>query len=190
MLNKKRNFFFIEDKNFLKKENKFIEQYITQNDYFPYYLQQKTTLNKNNKWNTDKLMCHTIIKRIEHRTEKDYEFNSPLGKYFLNLTKEFCKKHNILFNKILRCSINLSIKNVRKKCNTHVDHDFPHYQIIMFLNKVKDLNSSLILLDKNEKKIIKKIKPDYLKTVCFEDVPHYHYYPNKDVRIVAITTFN
>lgn len=178
--------FFIEDDNFLKKEDiDYINNNIVYNDNFPMFLQHKAVEGDNNRY-----MCHTIVHRIEQRSKEEPEFNSFLGPYFLELLKRFCKKHKIKFNKILRSAINLSFKDKENKSKTHKDHTFKHKQMLIYLNQPEDKESKTVILDKMGKKILKEIKPEAYKVICFEDALHYMYFPKKGIRMIAITTFN
>jgi hypothetical protein len=83
--------------------------------------------------------------------------------------------------------INLTFNNGTKKCPIHQDHEYPHKQLIIYLNDA-DIDSKTIILDKKNK-VLKKITPEKYKGVCFENLHHYMIYPKKGERVVLVTTF-
>jgi hypothetical protein len=62
--------------------------------------------------------------------------------------------------------------------------------MLIYLNQPEDKESKTVILDKMGKKILKEIKPEAYKVICFEDALHYMYFPKKGIRMIAITTFN
>ena len=173
--------FYKESKNFLTKENiNYIENVIF-GDYFPYYLSKKSTINDNYK-----VMLHTILMRPEE-SPSNGRINSPHYNDMFSIVKSFFDKFKIKYNEILRMSINLSFNNGYKECPVHDDHPYPHKQLLIYLNNA-DPNSKTVLLNKKNK-IIKKITPEKYKGVCFDNTPHYMYYPKKGERVVLVTTF-
>ncbi len=173
--------FYKESKNFLSKENIiFIENIILGNN-FPFYLSQKSTATDNYK-----KMFHELLLRPEGCLLEN-RINSTYYNDVFNLVNSFLKKFKIKQKEILRMCINFTYNNGVEKCPVHKDHDFPHKQLIIYLNEA-DINSKTVIL--NEKnKIIKEIAPEKYKGVCFDNVLHYHYYPKKGERIILITTF-
>jgi hypothetical protein len=173
--------FYKESKNFLTKENiDFIENVILGNN-FPFYLSKQSTLKDNYK-----NMFHNLL----HRPEGIYpngRINSIHYDNVFSLVNSFFKKFNIKHKEILRMCINFTYNNGVKKCPIHEDHDFPHKQLIIYLNDA-DPNSKTIILNKKNK-IIKEIKPEKYKGICFETLPHYMFYPKKNERIILVTTF-
>jgi hypothetical protein len=171
----------IEDKNFLKIEHiKFIENTILKSN-FPFYYQNYSIPNDKNE-----ILTHVVIKGPEYRKQNETFSDSNYLNIFIDILNTFCKKNNILVNEIYRIGVNLTFNNGVKKCQTHIDHDFPHKQLLIYLNDIKDKNSYTVLINKKK---IKKIKPVKYKGICFDNVPHYHYYPKKGARIVAVFTF-
>ena len=177
--------FYKESKKFLTKENiNYIENVIL-NDTFPFY-RVGYSVSKKDKCS---MLFHLLLKRPEHKQEKSYEkrINSIHYENILKIVESFFKKFNIKYKEILRMSINFSYNNGCKKCDTHVDHEFPHKQLIIYLNDA-DPCSKTVILNKN-KKVFKKITPEKYKGICFESLFHYHFYPKKGERIILITTF-
>jgi hypothetical protein len=173
--------YLIEDTSFLKKEHiDYIENFILKTN-FPFYYQNGSVVEDNN----EEVLVHIVLRRPESRKENE-EFNSSSYNFFVDILNTFCKKQKIKINEILRINVNLTFNNGLKKCPTHLDHDYPHKQLLVYLNEVKDKNSYTVLINKN-KKI--KIKPVKYKGVCFDNVLHYHYFPKFGSRIVAVFTF-
>ena len=171
----------IEDKNFLKTEHiEFIENTLLKSN-FPFYYQNYSVFNDKNE-----CLTHCVIKRPEDKKQNETYINSDYSNIFIDILNAFCKKNNIIINEIFRISVNLTFNNGSKKCPLHIDHTYSHKQLLIYLNEVKDKNSCTVLVNKNK---IKKIKPAKYKGICFDNVPHYQYYPKKGARIVAIFTF-
>lgn len=185
--------FFIEEKNFLNKEElDVINQSVLSNNFPWYYVPVATT---------DKFQCfsHVLIHRYDHVKEEFIE-NSSITSFFIKILKRFCKKHKIKINKITRGTINLtSHHNEYQSGDPHVDHQFKHKSFIIYLNDAvgdtiiydKKYNGKE-LLDINEKlKIFKKVTPEIGKAICW-DGEHYHAasYPKEGKRrVVLVMTF-
>ena len=125
-------------------------------------------------------LYHTLIHRDSQQIHSSY------AAFFKELTTKFIKKHKLDFRVFLRGCINLTFP-MKGKGTPHRDHDFPHQQIIMYLNKSKG-GSTAILSDKH--KIIKTIEPKQFKMVSFDgNYLHYQNYPVEGRRVVAVLTF-
>jgi hypothetical protein len=174
--------FFKESNNFLTKENiNFIENTILSTS-FPYYKTTESVIGDNNGF-----LFHCLLDRPENRPHKDH-INSP--EYFLetlDICKSFFKKFKIKYKEILRMSINYTFNNGFEKCQIHVDHKYPHKQILIYLNKA-DIISKTIILNKNNS-VLKEVIPKKYKGICFDNRPHYHFYPKQGERIVLVATF-
>ena len=170
----------LEDDNFLSNESiNYINTILLGEGKIPYYFRYATE-------SDDALILnHTVINRLETRKNNEY-YNSTEGEKIVKILYDFCKKNKIKINKILRCGINVTFNNGLEKCAIHNDHDYPHNQLIVYLNDVGDKNSKTVILD-NEKKI--EIVPKLYKGVMFDNKPHYHYFPKNKHRVVAVFTF-
>ena len=130
-------------------------------------------------------MGHIFIGRIENRKRGDALYNSRSAPFFVDIAKRFVKKHKLKINALLRGCINQVVRSTIEHTRSHVDHDFPHHQIIMYLNK-SDGDTIIELPNKK----IKRIKPEPFKMVCFKEYSHYYYFPKKtDRRVVGVITF-
>lgn len=129
----------------------------------------------------------------------DEEFNSnstinivsPYFDFFYSLVKKFCIKHKIKYSNIIRANINLT-SNIfgYEYTDPHVDFSKPHYVILIYLNEISLLSSTIIFnkickfKDKNfildvdniENKTLpikKEIYPEFGKILAF-DGKFYH----------------
>jgi hypothetical protein len=179
--------FFKESKNFLSKDNKnFIENIILKDKMFPWYTLQETV--KNIKFNPpDIFLGHTVLERLENVDIRNV-INSTFYEQTKNILDNFLNSIKVKKYFFTRISYNLTINNGHERCPTHMDHDYKHNQIIIYLNDCIDKNSKTVILDDN-KKIIKEISPEKNKGICFGSNPHYHFFPTKGVRIVLVATF-
>ncbi len=169
----------IIDNKFLSKKSKQAIRNIILGLNFPFYHRTKVLTNNNNYYG---YLEHTILVP----GEKDWNSNAHvIGEGILN---DFIKKHKLSFKKIHRMAINLTYNNGTVKCPVHNDHEFPHKQLIVYLNPVQDISSKLVLLDKNNKEK-KSILPKQFRGVCFDSCSHYHYYPKFGERIAFVCTF-
>jgi hypothetical protein len=169
--------FFIEDNNFLNNEEKFkIKNEIINNDYFPFYWNDNQTKNDNLPF-----LSHILLDR------RNSKIQSGLYYFFEKILIKFCEKHKINLNKIFRGAINLTYPLNVKKGKLHVDHEFSHKQLIIYLN---ESNGGDTLLYNNNKKLIKRIEPKEFKIICFENCLHTLTYPKSGRRVICIMTFN
>ena len=176
--------YYKEDKSFLHNKDKdYIEKVILGNQ-FPFFLMNDDVgTGEGNSW-----LSHTIVERKELRP-KGYKVESPYYGFFLNMLESFAKKNDIPNGELLRCSINFTFPDKKDKSEIHQDHSFPHKQLIIYLNQPQDTNSKTVVLDEDKETILKEIVPEQFKGVCFENKPHYHYYPTSGYRAVCVYTF-
>ena len=184
--------FYKENKNLLnKKEINFIEDIILGTN-FPWYYHQAATTKE------CPVYAHTLIHRYDINKEKP-TINSEVFFLFEKIVLRFCKKYKIKINAFTRAVINSISFNKMKKGVAHVDHDFKHKVIMIYLNdtdgetivynKKFDNKNRLILSDKLD--IIKNIKPELYKIVCW-DGSYYHaatYPKNNNRRVAFVATF-
>lgn len=179
--------FLIKDKNFLKKKHKDHINNIILGPNFPWYF-KKTSVTSNKFQKIKKLnsyLMHMVVERIETREQGVFS-NSSETNFCIDILNLFCKKHNIKYKNIFRAAFNLTFNNGNQKSGVHIDHNFYHKQLIVYLNECNEKSFTII---KNNKKEI-KIKPEQFKGICFESKPHYHIFPKKEPRFVLVITFN
>lgn len=169
--------FFIKDDNFLSDLSK---RYIRQcflNVGFPYYYGDELIINSGEHI---PFLAHVIKKR------DDDLINSDCYQDCVNMVTEFTVKHKIECTEILRMAVNFTYPNGFEKCPVHQDHPFPHKQLIIYLNNPKDKSAKTVILDKKERY---EIEPAQFRGICFENKPHFQYFPKEGERIILITTF-
>lgn len=69
--------------------------------------------------------------------------------YFKKIFERLCQINNIKVNKILRMNVNMSFHYSAKHADLHVDHDFPHQTMILYLNNAS--GNTLIFNETYEK---------------------------------------
>jgi hypothetical protein len=173
---------YVESENFLSNRNKkFIDNIILKSN-FPYVYRTQCVPGDGNSF-----LVHNVLERPEKRTSKElYQ-----SKYFEELGQiliSFCRKNNIPLKEMLRVAVNLTFNNGSKQSPIHIDHNYPHKQLIVYFNDCKDKNAYTVIL--NEKnKVFKKIKPKQYKGICIDALPHYAIFPKKGERIIGVFTF-
>ena len=171
----------IEDKNFLSKTNKkFIKHVFS--SFFPFFYHKST----DSGIKDDPYLAHIVIKRPEMRKKTEPYLNSPhYYKDVVDILNNFTRKNNITYKEILRASFNFSYANGKKTCGWHTDHDFPHWQLVVYLNDCD--KDSFTVLKENNKTI--NIKPAKYKGVCFTRVKHRMIFPKQKERVILVITF-
>jgi len=171
--------FFVEDKDFLSNDQKEKIQSILKGGDVPFYMSLEAARPNDGGVN----FVHHII----HRDNPD-KINSPLYELFVSILNSFCDKNNIKYSKIHRCAINITLNNgVLDKCPIHTDHFFPHNQLLLYLN---ESDGDTYILNNDEVEVLQVSKPEIYKGIAFNSLPHYHYFPKKGIRAVAVITFS
>ena len=172
----------ILDKNFLSKDSiDFIENYILSADC-PFYMQKGIGVGDDTK-----NLTHVVLPRPETRSDT-YE-KHPYYDKFENILVEFCKNNNLACSEIFRISINLTYYNCeRVNSVTHIDHDFEHNQLLVYLNNPLDKNCSTVLLNNNDE-IYGEVNPEKYIGLCFPKMKHYLKFPKIGERYVLVYTF-
>lgn len=164
---KDENIFNIEEKEHIK--DKILGNNIS------FYWQANTVGNDNKSW-----FSHQLINRDNQQILSEH------ADFFKKIVKRFADRHKIPCNVFIRGCINLTYPQPGES-TPHVDHSFPHYQIILHLNQ-SDGGSTILLTSDN--KIMETIEPKQFKAFCFKgDFLHYITYPKSGRRVVAVLTF-
>mgnify|MGYP003115170448 FL=1 len=184
--------FYKESKNLLnQKEINFIKDIILGNS-FPWYYHQASTTKE------CPVYTHTLIHRYNINEEKPV-INSNVFSFFEKIILKFCKKHGIKIKTFTRATLNSISFNKKKKVVAHVDHNFKHKVIMIYLNNTdgetivydKRFDNKNSLLLSHKMKILKTIKPELYKIVCW-DGSYYHaatYPKDNNRRVVFVATF-
>ena len=195
-----KNLIKIDDNFLSKKSKKFINEVVLAPGIFPYYSARAHPYKT--KENTyKKFMGHIILSRpdtellelgeidkIDPTKAKTPAWNSPYHIQFIDMVNEFCEKQKIKIKKFYRMSVNCTYNNGHEATDIHTDHDFPHHQIIIYLNDAEDKNAETVILN-NKNKVIKRIKPIQYQGICFKCLPHYLKFPKFGQRVVLVATF-
>ena len=171
---------YIEDDNFLEDVHKRFIDSVILTDKFPFYWNSSAVTNDDLGF-----LVHNVLIRPEDRNDND-GINSSAYEIFCEMLDCFTKKHNIEYKEILRISVNLTMNIGLEKSQIHKDHNFPHNQLLIYLNNFEG-GSTEILND--DKTIFKTTQPKKFLGVCFGHKDHYAYLPEKGRRLVAVYTF-
>ena len=175
----------IEDKDFLTNEQKDLIESTILSQSFPLFYASSTYDTGKDKMG---YMSHIVLRRPEkRRNTNDNGINSDYYDFFKSILVTFCKKHKININKILRINVNLVFPTGIKSSGIHVDHDFEHKNLILYLTN--NSGACTHILNDDKKTIIKSVIPEKYKAVCFGKKYHYIDIPNNKVRIVVVYTF-
>ena len=166
----------IEDKNFLSTiEKYYINKEIINNLSFPFYWNEHQVNEDNFPF-----LSHVM------KSRDNESINSNIFYFFKGILDNFCTKHNIKYNKILRACINLTFSNKINIGTIHKDHEIPHKQLIIYLN---DSDGNTYLYDDN-KQLVKEILYEQYKIVCFDNCFHSAEFPKSKRRLICVITFN
>ena len=147
-----------------KEDIENIQKTVINNNMFPwYFLEAPVTKNY-------PCLTHTLLPRYDYKTNNGFKVNSTYYSYFTDLIERICKQHNIKIKRILRAACNLTWNFDGKHSNPHCDHDFPHLNIIFYLNKFTKGSTYLFkgtFKDTKAGKIIKEIKATKGKYAIF-----------------------
>tara|TARA_R100001082_G_scaffold103496_1_gene74230 strand:- start:4268 stop:4810 length:543 start_codon:yes stop_codon:yes gene_type:complete len=168
-----------------KKEKSFLKGELISSVNFPFYLNHTSVDHLKDYF---PFFSHKILHRPEDLLGERKRINSPYYDYFTNLFKNISKRCKFKYKKLLRICVNFTFNSGEEKCPIHVDHVYPHKQLLIYIHN-DDLNSFTFIYNKDGKKLIKKIKPSVNKGVLWNGSPHYHITPKKGYRIVLIYTF-
>lgn len=176
---------FITKENFLSDNSiNFIENTVL-SSAFPYFYNAHTI---HDPPDNNAYMGHDVLRRPEER-EPGENFNSDYANEFLQILNEFTNSINFKLNDIFRISVNITFAGVTQNCPTHVDHPYPHNQLLIYLNDC-DPESSTIVLSEDKSKVDHIIVPKKFMGACFGSAPHYMVFPRKGARAVAVFTFS
>ena len=178
------NTMFIIKDDFLSKDSiNFIEKTVLSSS-FPYFYNAHTI---HDPPDNNAYMGHDILRRPEERAPGE-NFNSTYGEQFLKILKDFSDAADIKINDVFRMSVNITFAGLTKNCPTHTDHQYPHHQLIVYLNAC-DSESSTVVLSEDKSKIVNSIQPKKYRGFCFSSAPHYMVFPRRGSRVVAVFTF-
>lgn len=154
------------------------------NDSFPWFY-QKRSIPKNKKFSkqTYPFLAHNLMLRAESKGNEPGIVNSPHFRMFHDIFNRNCSSHKYL----LRMSLNLTFYNDTEYGDIHVDHNFEHKNMIIYLNKFS--KGSTFLFDENFKKT-NEIVGDYNTGCIFPGFHHAQGFCNAgESRLILVATF-
>ena len=167
--------FYQLDNFFTEEENKTIDS-ILYDAHFPVFYYKNQVIGDGIPF-----FSHVLINKDTH------EINSSYTNFFLMIAYKFVAKvSKIEPKKFLRGNINLTLP-FKGKPKLHVDHEKPHYQIIMYLNDASGTTDIY-----KGKKLFKKVNPKKGRIIMFNKQPHLANSPigKDELRAVCVMTFN
>jgi len=108
-------------------------------------------------------MCHTLVHRDESYTPVEGTVNSQSYEFFKTIFDRICPDRTVL-----RASLNLTFHNPAEHGSIHVDHEFEHNNLIIYLSHT---SAGTILYDQNHKQI-DCTPSEYNTAVQFAGLPH------------------
>lgn len=151
--------------------------------HFPWSWTADSVQDENDKphENPIPVFTHTILKRP--LDPPDYNLYPKQTSNYINIANLLLQQV-FLYNKInvecvFRIGVNLTTPVLRaKKTLVHVDHDFPHKNLLIYLN---DSDGDTVCGQD-------RFSPKEDAIIVFEG-EHYHYLPSRSRRVVLICTF-
>ena len=133
---------------------------------------------------------NTFIHGILIRSGSDSEGipASDKAEYWVRrIFDKFCIQNNITYNKLLRACVYSTTYNTGLHGDVHVDHSFPHYNFILYVNDDYTNGETYIYFEND----LVKIKPEKYKAIVFNGVPHAQGFCGVgERRVVLVITFN
>jgi hypothetical protein len=170
--------FYVEDFCRLTDDQEHLVNEILGNN-FPFYFKQTT--------NDLHGFTHVLMGRDSQRRPTQGIIYSRYYHLCHRIFSEFCLRHRINVNVVLRAAINYSNYYHDKSADIHTDHDFPHFNFLCYLTS-GDYGATLI--HDSEDNVIKSIKPEKYKAVIFPGLPHSVEAPDPaERRVVMVFTF-
>jgi hypothetical protein len=160
-------------------ETEFIQFVLS--DRFPWYSQPTTS-------NRFMFFGHTLMNRNPEVKPVNGIINSQYYFMFEQLFARFCEENDIKVNNILRACVNTTLYDPAEVNEIHVDHDFEHYNFLMYLNEFD--NGQTLIYDKDDN-IVQTIFPKKYDVVIFGGERHAHRHCGVgQKRVVLVITFN
>jgi len=174
--------FFIEDCCILTDDQKTLIDFVTNEEgpQFPFYYHRVTE--------KERAFVHCLMRRSNDKNyQGEGQINSQYYQEFYNILLNFCKSHGITIKTVLRGAVNYSVYTPGLTCDAHVDHEFPHYNFLLYLTDCKGGDT---LLYNKAGQIIKRISPEKYKAVIFSGEPHaIDEFEPGELRLVLVFTF-
>jgi hypothetical protein len=132
-------------------------------------------------------MGHLIMGRLEHHQDMIPEPMSNMFFPVVNMLKQLCDDHELQFNTLCRSCLNWVypiVGNNDLMCESHIDHQYQHTQVLWYLN---DCDGDTLLYIGND---TVRITPKKDRMLVFNGlIQHTAEMPTQGMRKVLITTF-
>lgn len=164
----------IIDDNFLSDiQKKFLDQIFNSRTYNFKFLRDGADSEELNHF------CHII-------RDLDGEQNSPLQHGLYDILLTFCKKNNIVCEKVFRCAVQVTFNlGENNRSVNHVDHLWDYNHFLLYLN---DTTGNTVIMDKDNKNVEKIVEPKKYRGLVFDKRYHHYYFPlSKTRRVIAYT---
>jgi hypothetical protein len=179
--------FILETNCFITPEqDKIISQEVL-GSWFPWYYNPQTTSPKYFDYG------HVLMKRSdlfedEPNKGKPGIIASDNFHFFFGIFENFCKMNDIKFSTIHRSNLNCSFYMPEQYGDIHIDHNYPHYNFILYLN---DFSQGSTYLFNDDNSILKEITASKYKAAVFDGLPHSQgFCAPGERRIVCVITFS
>lgn len=164
----------------IDQEQKFVDFVL--GDTFPYFL-MGTTGGENLF-----AFSHLFMNRHPSRTNMTGVVNSIYYQNVFDLFNRFCSENKIQYSNVLRAAVNITTATNVLHGDIHIDHAFPHYNFIMYLNDFSDGHTYLFDDGNN---ITKKIDPSKHKVLVFDGQKHAQGFCRAgEKRAILVVTFS
>ena len=179
-----------------KSEHDFIENFVYGTS-FPWFWQGQQTFNdaRETKNIPDEMqyyngpyLSHTLLRRVEEEnakhTAKDY---SEHYEFFIEIFHRWMKERGLSYSRIFRANLNLNWYNGDLHTEPHLDHPWPHYNFIMYLDTCNN-GETIVWSDNFEESYA--IPCINYTAITFKSCWHAHRYPSPGQRrIVFVVTY-
>ena len=131
---------------------------------------------------------HVLMERNNEPTIPG-RVSSDAYNFFYKIFRRWCQENYIKINVIHRANLNLITYNNKEFTIPQFDHEWPHFNWVMYLNTVEDAPT---IVFNNDLTINKTFSAVENTAVCFEGYLHAHGFPRdpNQHRFVAVFTFS
>lgn len=167
--------------NLNAQEREFIEAQVLGN-YFPWYWVGGQTVTVPDppvpSGQNSPYFSHTLLRRPEDRTGTASDRSKYLEP-FIEIFHRWSLENNIVYSKILRANLNLNVVSLDGFTVPHVDHDYPHFNFIMYLDDSPGADTVVFSNDFTEYTAFTATK---YTAISFNAQWHAHKYPMPGTR--------
>ena len=147
---------------------------------FSWYYIPSTVQNEKSEYACSAYFSHAVLKP-PHNPNLYSTIFSPYSEYCNMVLKEIFEINQIQVNSVMRINFNLTLPLSERKTQPHYDHDFPHKNLLIYLN---DCDGDTVVCGNPDV----SYSPKQDSVVLFEGL-HYQYLPSDNRRVVMVVTF-